>query len=104
MWPKTPQWFDFFYKLKSSLTLCKITKYLGVHYDWKRDEKGKRYVIDRIQRNTEKISTHYEEVTGTKAKIAEAQDFRILFLKRMEMRLLCWMSIVHWEEIYFLMW
>ena len=65
-------------------TLGEITKYLGVRYDWKTDEKGERYVVASMKRNAEEIISYYEKVTGTKAKIAKTPGSQNSVLEKNE--------------------
>ena len=69
-------------------TLGEITKYLGVCYSWKTDNKGERYVVASMKRNAEEIIAYYEKVTGTKAKIAKTPGLQNSVLEKNEEEIL----------------
>ena len=49
-------------------TLGQITKYLGVQYEWKLDNKGELYVIASMEKNAKEIIEYFEKVTGDSTK------------------------------------
>ena len=64
-------------------TLGKISKYLGVHYEWGNDEDGP-YVIASMERNAKEIISYYEKVTKSLAKIAGTPGYQNTVLSKNE--------------------
>ena len=65
-------------------TLGKITKYLGVNYSWRKDEKGQKFVVASMKRNADEIIKFYEKVKKKEAKIAKTPGYQNTVLKKNE--------------------
>jgi len=64
--------------------LGEIKKYLGVIYDWRKDEKGRKHVITIMRKKADEIVRYYEKVKGCEAKIAKIPGFQNTVLSKNE--------------------
>ena len=56
-------------------TLGVIKNYLGVNYEWEKDEQGSPNVITSMAKNAHDIVQYYEKVTQTSTKTATTAGF-----------------------------